>query len=319
MNRYTDRINRVLDYIDQNISNELSLDELSEVSCFSKYHFARIFASIIGETLFGYIGRVRLQKAATMICGNRGMTISEIAASCGFTTSSSFAKSFRQKYGMSATQMRQEYLDGNLGQADSNLGTLKNKLGKELQPRVRYTEFNSTYNLWRCEMEGLNVEVVVKEHQSMPIAYVRHVGPYAGDASLFERLYSKLYSWAGPRGLVQSGKTREVCIYHDDPGLVQEDKLRTSVGITVDESTEVSGEVGKLVIPGGLYATGHFELEVDQFGQAWQFMCGSWLPSSGYEPDDRFCFEMYGPDSHECEPGKFVVDIFVPVRPLQNP
>ena len=108
MNSYTDRINRVLDYIDQNISEELSLDELSEVSCFSKYHFARIFASMQKETLFSYIARVRLQKAAGMVCGNRGMSISEIAASCGFSTSSSFAKSFRQKYGMSATRMRQE-------------------------------------------------------------------------------------------------------------------------------------------------------------------------------------------------------------------
>ena len=65
MNReYAKRINRVLSYIDRNICSELSLDEIAEEALFSKYHFHRIFSSVMEEPLSKYIQRLRLEKAA---------------------------------------------------------------------------------------------------------------------------------------------------------------------------------------------------------------------------------------------------------------
>jgi len=54
---YTARINRVTDYIELNISKDLSLQEIANVAHFSPFHFHRIFTAIVGETLNGFIKR----------------------------------------------------------------------------------------------------------------------------------------------------------------------------------------------------------------------------------------------------------------------
>jgi len=46
---YLQSIYKVIYYIEQNYNDDLTLDELSKVASFSKYHFHRIFKSIIGE------------------------------------------------------------------------------------------------------------------------------------------------------------------------------------------------------------------------------------------------------------------------------
>ncbi len=61
---YISRINRVMDYIEVNIVQDLSLENLAEVANFSRFHFHRIFRAMVGETLHQFIQRIRLEKAA---------------------------------------------------------------------------------------------------------------------------------------------------------------------------------------------------------------------------------------------------------------
>ncbi|CAB1077266.1 hypothetical protein D1AOALGA4SA_5059 [Olavius algarvensis Delta 1 endosymbiont] len=45
-------------------------------------------------------------------------------------------------------------------------------------------------------------------------------------------------------------------------------------------------------------------------------LMGGWMPQSGYQPDDRFCYELNHNNPKEHPENKHVVDICVPVRPL---
>lgn len=164
------------------------------------------------------------------------------------------------------------------------------------------------------EKEERNVEV--KDLPEMTVAYVRHIGPYQGDAKLFERLSEKLFKWAGSRNLINFPETKFLTVYHDDPEITAPDRLRTSVCITVPEDTEVDGGIGKMTIPAGKYALARFELTPSDYQQAWDWVYGTWLPQSGFVPDDRPCFELYPPESMTHPEGKTVVDICVPVKPL---
>jgi AraC family transcriptional regulator len=65
-NEYLKRINRVLDYLEENYAQQLSLELLAEIANFSPYHFHRIFKGIVGESLYKYIQRIRIEKAATL-------------------------------------------------------------------------------------------------------------------------------------------------------------------------------------------------------------------------------------------------------------
>jgi AraC family transcriptional regulator len=317
---YTARINRVIDYIEANIGKDLSLAELAGVALFSPFHFHRIFSAMVGETLNGFIWRIRVEKAADRLINNPRKSVTEIAFECGFSGSSTFARAFREAFHMSARQWRSGGFlqDSKAGKTDSKEGQAVRNVRKDFDVQVYYTE-NMNKQLWRVEMKPnkeLIASVEVKDIADIHVAYIRHIGPYAGDQQLFGNLFNRLCTWAGPRGLLRFPETKFVTIYYDNPEITDENKLRTDVCITVPADTQVDGEVGKATIPAGKYAIAHFEINPERYGDAWNAVYGGWLPESGYQPDDRPCFELYLNNPEEHPEGKHIVDIYVAVRPL---
>lgn len=303
---YFSRINRVFDYIEKNISQQFSLEDLAEVANFSKYHFHRIFYGVVGETPFQFIQRVRLERSASMLITNPKDTIADIAFKVGYTDISIFSRNFKSHFGISATAYKKEKIEkSNNRQKDSKNHQEENKAFIYL--------CNSTNKLkWRTKMK-LNKSVEVKDLQEMNVAYVRHIGAYQGNDKLFEGLWNKIFSWAGPRGLVGGADFMSLVVYHDDPNLCDHNKLRTSVCITVPENTKVDGDVGTMKVEGGKYVVARFDVDASEFGLAWEWLYAQWLPESGYQPDDKACFEMY---PEEPKNGRFIVDICVGVKPL---
>ena len=120
--------------------------------------------------------------------------------------------------------------------------------------------------------------------------------------------------WAQPRSLLDA-ETKALIVYHDNPEITEDEKLRVSVCISVHPETPVGSEIGKMTIAGGKYAPAHFRLAPDGYAEAWRWVYAEWLPASGYQPDDRPCFEMY-PEGDKAEDGTTAVDIVIPVRPL---
>lgn len=315
---YVARINRVIDYIEEHLSDPLTLDELADVAHFSPYHFHRIFKASMNEPLGKFIQRLRLNWAAGKLITERDLPITTIAHDAGFSSSASFAHSFKQQWGMSAREWRESNLGG--GKIDQELRKnphMRGNPSEEWSVTVHYASGVPYVQQWRVAMKtqgGLTAEVEIRDIEPMPVVYVRHVGPYAGDSKLFERLFGKLYSWAGPRNLI-GPKTRVMSIYHDSPEITEEDKLRVSCCITVPEGTKGEGEVGTMTVPGGRYAVAHFVLDPAQYGEAWQAVFGGWLPESGYLPDDRPAFELYLGDMNAQPGDKHDVEIWVPVKP----
>ena len=158
-----------------------------------------------------------------------------------------------------------------------------------------------------------NKSIEVQEFPEMTVAYVRNIGPYKGNDELFSTLWGKLCTWAAARDLMQQRDLKFLTVYHDDPNITEENKLRISVCMTVPPDTKTEGEFGKMKIDAGKYVVARFDLGPEDFTEAWDWVYGSWLPTSGYQPDDRSCFEMY---PEEPKDGRFIVDICVPVKPM---
>jgi len=316
---YIARINRVLDYIENHLVEALTLEELAEVSCFSQFHFHRIFRAFVGEAVGQYISRLRLEKAATLLDSIPEKSVTTIALECGYSSSTTFARAFKETFGVSASDWRKT----------SHSSQSKNckQLSKERQPLRKPGEVlikssgyiyvgNQQQLTWRIEMNTkpkMTADVVVRKATEMTVAYVRNIGPYKNNPDLFQRLITKLCTWAGPRRLLNND-TAIITIYHDSP-ITPEDKQRISVCIAVPDNTEVSGEIGKMKIPAGEYAYARFELEAGQFEAAWDMVYHGWLPESGYQPDDRPCFEIYYNDPKDHPEHKFVMDVVMAVRP----
>lgn len=309
---YASRLNRVLDYIDRNLQKKLTLEELAGVANFSRFHFHRIFRALMGETLNQYIQRIRIEKAASRLIDYHGKSITEIALECGFSSSAAFARAFREAFGMNASEWRSGG-SRNFGQTKSKDHQILRKRREDFIVSSDYTLSSSHQQQWRITMKDLkNVQVVVKDMPEFHVAYIRHIGPYHNIGPVFERLMK----WAGPRGLLRFPETQVLGVYYDNPDITAADKLRSCACITVPKGTDVEGEVSTMTVPGGKYAVAHFEINEDQFSEAWDAVLGGWLPESGYQPDDRPSYELCLNDPKEHPEKNYIVDICFPVKPL---
>jgi AraC family transcriptional regulator len=170
--------------------------------------------------------------------------------------------------------------------------------------------------------EALNVEplapqsIEVRDLPAKTLAYLRHVGPYAGDAALFDRLWGQFCQWAGPRGVLARPGAEAMCVYHDNTDVTEEAKLRISLGFTVAPGTPTEPPINLLEIPAGKYVVARYELDPKYYGAAWAYVMGSWMPASGYQPDDRPCYEAFLNDPKSHPEGKHIVELCVGVKPL---
>ena len=317
---YLRRLNRVLEYIDSHLGEDLDHETLAGEAAFSRFHFARIFSAALGESLGAYIQRLRLERAAGYISGRPDMTITRIGIESGFSSSAVFSRAFRDHFGMSPSEWRAG------GDAEySRNCKLQSKRYHPMSIYCEATTVESSYSVytqqkWRVSMKTptkkLDYTVRVDEQQEKTVAYVRHTGPYAGNEELFHGLFSRLLKWAVPRQLFEAGKTEMLTIYHDSPEITEEEKLRISVCITVPPDTEVSGDIGKTAIPAGRYAVGEFLISADEYGDAWNSLFAGWLPESGYQCSEGPCYEVYLNDPEEHPEGRHRVAIHIPVAPL---
>lgn len=103
--RQTDgKIARVLSYINENLTGELSVEKLAEQVYLSRYHFMRLFKEQTGSTVHSYIRQKRLLHAARLI--REGMGASRAAAESGFGDYSAFHRAFRESFGMSPGRLK---------------------------------------------------------------------------------------------------------------------------------------------------------------------------------------------------------------------
>jgi AraC family transcriptional regulator len=318
---YRGRINRVMDHIERNMDRAFTLEQLAEVANFSKFHFSRIFWAMTGETPFEFLTRVRMEKAASLLLMNPKESISEISHLCGYSSLPVFSRNFRARFKLSASEWREKYLDDpeSLSHFHSNNSQMNRNSGQSLRNSNQAGSFFTGYFSqqyeplkWRTNME-INKGVEIKEFPKTTIAYVRHTGPYKGDEKLFEKLYGELFAWAGPRNLTNQPNLKTFNVYHDDPGVTEEKKLRLSVGLSVPPDTKVDGPIGKIELDGGKYAVARFELGPTDYEKAWGWLFGEWLPKSGFQPADGPCFEMCG---DRVDDDLHIVDICIPVKPL---
>ncbi|TQS46048.1 helix-turn-helix domain-containing protein [Cryptosporangium phraense] len=98
-------LQRVLDYLDAHLGEDVGLDTLAGLVSVSRYHFLRTFTRATGLTPHRYLVEIRLRRAAELL-RTSGLSVQQVAASCGYRSPSRFAASFRARYGVSPSEYR---------------------------------------------------------------------------------------------------------------------------------------------------------------------------------------------------------------------
>lgn len=218
------------------------------------------------------------------------MTITDIAYHFGFTDSAVFSRTFKNYYGVSPSQYRND----------------NSKNCKDVRRTTQYNE---------CKKVRGNVEIVTVD--DINVAYIRHIGTYEELTIAFPKMIEKLFHYAAKQNYHVFEDTKVLTIYHDHHEFTEDYHLRTSLCIAIpDESAVETNDIGIMVIPSGKYAVGHFEIFQDDYKGAWDFLYGEWLANSGYKPRDSYPFEMYKNDPRQHPENKHIVDIYVPIEPF---
>lgn len=105
---YQHQLSKVIEFIGKHLDEELTLTQLSNVACFSKYHFHRLFTAYTGLSLQQYIRWLRLKRAAHQLIVDKDRSIINIAIDAGFASHEAFSRAFKQTCGLSPSELRHE-------------------------------------------------------------------------------------------------------------------------------------------------------------------------------------------------------------------
>ncbi len=282
---YIQRINKVIDYIEENLSKKMSLEELADVAMFSKYHFHRTFKIVAGETLNNYIKRLKMEKAYKMINLDKDAVIGDISFELGYNSTANFTRDFTEYYGISP----------------------KNIKNSDQRPIVRNLINNSSI---KVDFKG--IEYIPEKN----VIYKRISKGY--DHQTIPAVFGELYHFVNEQG-IQEYIEQYVGIAYDDPDYTPPEKCRYDACMIHRNVMKLPKDMPFNIkkIAGGKYAIFYFEGKYEQYLTAWDVIFEEWLLNSEYSPDVRPNLEMYI-QSDEYIEGYSRANLCLPVKLIKN-
>ena len=104
---WLNRLNRALDYIEENLSEQIDKQHIAKLACCSEFHFYRLFSFVSGIPLGEYIRHRRLTKAAFEL-QNSKIKIIDLALKYGYESPEAFTRAFQKLHGVTPTLARNE-------------------------------------------------------------------------------------------------------------------------------------------------------------------------------------------------------------------
>ncbi len=104
---WIERLNNAVNYIEENLSENISVDEAAKIACCSTYHFQRMFAYMADMPLSEYIRRRRMSIAAVDLQSGDGKVL-DISLKYGYDSPTAFNRAFKSVHGISPSQAKEE-------------------------------------------------------------------------------------------------------------------------------------------------------------------------------------------------------------------
>lgn len=298
---HTQTMQTVLDYIDDNLKNEINAVMIAEKSGYSAYHFSRIFTETIGISVMSYVTWRKLQYALYDL--SYGKKVIDVAMEYGFETHGGFTKAFVYWFGFPPSLCKLRLTVN--PPMKPNVKMLTNKFlgGNAMNPHiVELTPFATVGYPTRHKSEN------IKENVNAPTFWDTINLDYG-------TILTKLYD------TFTKSKHFEICMCYDINESTGEFTYIMGRGIdNPDDLANIQSDMTKVDVAGGLYAIFSTPPAVNSFVQAaqdtWNEIFLHWLPQSEFEYDEsRRDFSYHDFRDHgRYFGGKLQIDICIPIR-----
>ena len=102
---YAGKLMAVCRYIDEHFTDDITLEEVAEKAGFSKFHFSRLFKQFTNDSFYKYVNQQRMAYAEELL-SNPDLSITQIGIQCGYSSTSSFIRMFKQFQNCTPTDFR---------------------------------------------------------------------------------------------------------------------------------------------------------------------------------------------------------------------
>lgn len=286
--QYHSRMQRVLDYIDDHLEDDLDVDALAAVAAFSKFHFQRQFSSLFGVTVHRYIQLMRFKRASFRLAFRNDSSVLEVALDSGYEGPEAFARSFRKRLNQSPSAFRRAPQWNPWHAAFAPISDL------------RSTHMSPSFT-------ANDIELI--DFPATPVA----IKPHHGDPARLGDTLRQFIDWRRAAGL-SPRVSATFNIFHVDPDETPPDEYRLDLCAATDRPIEendaniIAGE-----IPAGRCAKLRVTGSSDNLRSAISYIYREWLPTSGHELRDFPIFVQrvtLFPDVPEHEA---ITDVFLPI------
>ncbi len=107
--RDIDRLRKILSYLDENYTEKITLEDIADSVGLCKAECCRFFKRIMNQSLFDYIPLYRIEKSLPLLA-QKDLSVTEIAEQTGFTSSSYYARVFKEHFNCSPSEYRKRMI-----------------------------------------------------------------------------------------------------------------------------------------------------------------------------------------------------------------
>lgn len=274
-------INKAINYIFENIDEDITVDDVARHCSYSKYHLMRMFKEDTDEALYQFIKRVRLERSAWRLKVEKDKSITEIGANYGYS-SSNFATAFKKHLNLSPAGFR--------------------KISEQM---VEQSPFSHGLSL--DELEESEKLITVEQLNSFMVVYERKKGNYHNlpeEWCKFIKKYEHL----------SSEDTLYIECTIDDPSITDEDRCMYELCQTISPDHPALKEdisIFTHTFDGGKYAVYHFKGFPQFLFMVYQEVFCRWLSNTGNQLDERPILDIY---RNVGDDGYMEIDICFPLK-----
>ncbi|WP_026477467.1 AraC family transcriptional regulator [Alkaliphilus transvaalensis] len=277
---YYVNLQKSIDYIERNLKNNVSLEQISKVAGYSIPHFYRVFSAIVGCPIKEYVRKRKLSEAMFDIVTSK-RSIIEIAFQYGFESHEAFTRSFKLAYGMPPSGFRKLKIEPILYEKVNLLCKDNEGEGVILKPEIICKEERRLLGIARKinQEENIKFELLVKvKNQFMEM--VRTI-----EKRVNNETYYAVYDYNS-----------------DDIGKV-DDEINYTYFYCVEvlEYENIPTGMVKKILPQGKYAVFSYDTKNNTLNgeilsqSVYDYIDGLWLPNSGFQlaetPDYEIIYE----------------------------
>ena len=279
MNRadYREQIDAACRLLEARLIENVPLEDVARAAFLSPFHFHRLFRGLTGETVQGYVRRLRLEKAAHRL-KQSDADILTIALDVGYGSHEALSRAFQRQFGVNPSTFRKETVT----MPSTNTTTVEEPIDVRIETRPAGT-----------------------------VAAVRHVGPYieVGEA------WGKLMKWGWNK--MMFGKPETFGLSHDDPDVTPPDRLRYDACMVVKPGTKVKGEIQLIDLPADTFAVtthhGEYQGLAATYGRLFGHVAEEKIHGRRYRLGDPPSREVYLNDPRKTKPEDLLTEIWMPV------